>query len=247
MSQYDQIAEQYKRTTETEISRLYIEDPNILRVISNIKDQNVLGVGCGDGYLERLLKRVGADRVVGTDQADAMLEIGLRAEKEEPLGIEYYRHDLTNLPVIGQFDLVTAKYVLNYADDRVQLQKMCQSIYKNLRPGGRLVALVPDYGDDGDHLLEDPKYGFTASAVSSPLNEGDRLKVTLYANGQPGVEFVVGFWRPSSYIQALEAAGFRQVTWHKPTPSPKGIARFGEEFWADWMAHPYSAILEAFK
>lgn len=247
-SQYDNgnIAADYYSTTQEEISRNYIENPNMLRIIGDVAGLDILGVGCGDGYLERMLKLAGANRVVGTDLSLAMLNLGRKAESEHPLGIEYFQYNLQNLPIVGRFDLVTAKYVLNYAQDQKELVLMCQSIYRNLKIGGRLVALVPDYGD-ADHLISDPKYGFTAEALEQPLSEYGKLKITLFANGVAGVDFVVSFVRLESYIAALKEAGFKKAIWHKPVPSEEGVKQFSPEFWADWMAHPYSAVLEATK
>lgn len=247
-SQYDNgnIAADYYTTTQEEISRNYIENPNMLRIIGDVAGLDILGVGCGDGYLERMLKSAGANQIIGTDLSLSMLNLGRKAENEHPLGIEYFRYSLKSLPIIGEFDLTTAKYVLNYAQNQKELVLMCQSIYRNLKTDGRLVALVPDYGD-ADRLISDPKYGFTAEALEQPLSEYSKLKIVLFANGVAGVDFVVSFVRLESYIAALRATGFRGVTWHKPVPSQDGVDRFGKDFWADWMAHPYSAIIEATK
>jgi SAM-dependent methyltransferase len=244
MSQYDGIAQAYQQTTQEEISRLYIENPNMLRTIGSVVGLDVLGVGCGDGYLERMLKQAGASRVVGTDLSPGMLNLGRISEKELPLGIEYFQHDLTQLPALGAFDIATAKYVFNYAQDRTQLLCMCQSIFRNLKPGGRLVAMVPDY-DAG--LPTDTKYGFCTEAIDNPLLEGGKMSVTLYADGQPGVSFQVHYWRKATYEQALQQAGFRSVIWHTPVPSKEAIERYGQEFWQDWLKQPFSAVIEANK
>lgn len=246
-SQYDKIAAAYEQTTREEISRKYIEDPNMLRIIGKAKGRDVLGVGCGDGYMERLVKLAGANHVVGTDLSLAMLNLGRKLENEQPLGIEYYQYNLASLPAIDQFDLVTAKYVLNYADDKTRLKLMFRNIYKNLKPGGRLIALVPDYADDESGLPTTPKYGFAAEALELPLVEGGKLRVTLYANDVAGVNFVVRFWKTQSYEEALRKVGFGQIAWHKPMPSADGVERFGHEFWQDWIKRPMSMIIEATK
>jgi len=46
------------------------------------------------------------------------------------------------MDVLGKFDLVTAAYLLVHATSRDQLSAMCQGVVKQLKPGGRLVALT---------------------------------------------------------------------------------------------------------
>ena len=243
-SQYDKIAKDYQKTTEEEISRLYIENPGMFRVIGKVVGLDVLGVGCGDGYFERILKQAGANQVVGTDLSDAMIDLAKQSEEEQPLGVEFIRHNLEDLPILHQFDLAVGKYVLHYAKNRLELSRMCRSVYRNLKPGGRFVALVPDH-DSG--VPTDPKYGFTAKVINPPLREGGTLEVTLYANDLPGVIFICRYWSKATYENALEQAGFRQIRWHKPVPSKEGIERFGQEFWQDWLDRPTSAIAEVIK
>jgi len=245
-SQYDKndVADNYVATTEKEISRLYIENPNMLRVIGGVQGLDVLGVGCGDGYLESMLKEAGAQRVVGADLSADMLSLARKHEDQQHQGIEYLQADLTQMPRLGAFDLVTAKYVLNYGKDREQLRKMCEGAYRNLKAGGRLVALVPDYDL---RYPENHKYGFTARPLAAPAKEGDKLEITIYSGDKPGVVFQCHYWKKQSYEQALREVGFRDITWHSPMPSKEGIERLGSEFWADWINRPLSAIVEAVK
>ncbi|MDZ8258591.1 hypothetical protein [Nostoc sp. ChiQUE01b] len=42
----------------------------------------------------------------------------------------------------------------------------------------------------------------------------------------------------ATYEWALMSAGFKEIRWHHPIVCPKGIEKFGSEFWQDYIDYP---------
>ncbi len=78
----------------------------------------------------------------------------------EPLGLEYLVSDVLELGKISDFDLVVAFFLLNHAQTKQQLLKMCQSLSANLKPGGRFIAF--------NNNLELPPESYFLDYIRSP-------------------------------------------------------------------------------
>jgi SAM-dependent methyltransferase len=103
--------------------------------------RSVLDLGCGEGHVARRLAGAGA-RVVGVDPTRAFVEAARAAEAGHPLGIEYRIGDAHDLGWLtdGSIDVVVAVLVLHHLES---VEKVLGEIARVLRPGGRLVAVIP--------------------------------------------------------------------------------------------------------
>ena len=86
-------------------------------MVGALDGKRVLDLACGFGFYTRLLKQHGAATVVGVDISPEMIRLATQQEQAEPLGITYQVGDAVTLPPLGPFDLVTAAYLLNNADE----------------------------------------------------------------------------------------------------------------------------------
>lgn len=240
--QYNKIARDYEKSEKSRGTR-YLFDPSMKRVLGDVGGLKVLDFGCGHGYTARELVKSGASKVVGFDLSSEQINIARRAEKASPLGIEYHVFDAIDFPVLGEFDIVMAKFVLHYSSTKQELTRMFSNAYSNLKQEGRLVALVPDFEYP---LRRDPKYDYTSSA-DSKVKEGDKVHLALYLEGKKLCEFDNFHWRKATYEACAKEAGFNRVIWQPVTPSQEGIDRFGKEFFDDYLASPNHTILEAIK
>ena len=109
-----------------------------------IANLDVLDLGCGEGYVTRLLKRRGAATVVGLDSSAAMVNQAWNQEADDQLGIIYHQGDATDLSRFydGSFDLIVAVFLLDYAD-RAQCRAILREVARVLRSGGQFVFAVP--------------------------------------------------------------------------------------------------------
>jgi toxoflavin synthase len=117
---YDLIAEQYKRSKQSPW-RTYIEQYTLLELLGDLRGKSVLDLACGEGYYSRILKNLGARRVVGVDLSSKMIELARASERELRLGVEYVVSDAINYQPDESFDIVTAGCLLNYADTKEKL------------------------------------------------------------------------------------------------------------------------------
>ena len=137
---YDSIDKQYKQSKELPF-RLHIEAYTYFDMLGDLAEKSLLDLACGEGFYTRKFRQKGAVRVMGVDISEKMIELARQQEAKAPLGIEYSVCDVLDLSEIGSFDLVVASFLLNYAQTKDQLLRMCQSIYVNLKQGGRFVSI----------------------------------------------------------------------------------------------------------
>ena len=94
---YDPIAEQYKRS-KLQPWRTHIEAYTLVDLLGAVAGKSVLDVACGEGFYTRIVKAMGAVRMVGIDLSPGMVELATRQEVESPLGIEYRVGDAASWP-----------------------------------------------------------------------------------------------------------------------------------------------------
>src|SRR5262245_18153868 len=147
--QFAALGRAYEETLKLPLRR-YLEIPGLLDAIGDTTGLSVLDIGCGTGAYTRLLKGLGANRVVGLDASPGMLQAARDIEHVEQSGIDYVHGDVSEAAGLGEFDLVTAVYVLPYADSRDRLDAMLQAIHTLVGENGRFVTLTinPDFSTD---------------------------------------------------------------------------------------------------
>lgn len=227
---YDQFSRRFKKSREFPF-RTCIEEFMMLRMLGNLDGVSALDLACGEGHYTRALRRRGAARVIGVDLSAGMIALAREEEAREPLGVEYVQGAVEELGVVGTFEIVSAVYLLHYARTRDDLATMCRTIVANLRPGGRLVAINSNYGPGVP--ADTSKYGVTPTD-STPIVEGMAYRLT-FLQGPDSFEIQNIYHSHATYEAIFREAGFVSVRWHKPTVSPEGLQRYGEEYWRDYL------------
>jgi len=185
----------------------------------------------------RLLSRWGAARVVGVDISPQMIALAQQREDAEPLGIEYRVADAATLGTIGEFDRVSAAYLLHYAENRDHLMQMGRTVYANLKPGQLFVASVANLLQPPQPDFDQRKYGFSFRLLDETLHEGAKLRGTLFL-GENTVEFDF-CWLPwQAYEDAFRTVGFRSWTIEPFLIPPDSERTRGEGFWDEYLGRP---------
>ena len=237
---YDRIARQYKASKKLAFREI-IEWYSYSKLLGDVSQKSVLDLACGEGFYSRRIKRKGAQKVIGVDISERMIELARQQEKNHPLGIDYFVCDVMELEKIGSFDLVVASYLLNYAQTREQLLEMCRAISINLKSGGRFVSMNNNPGQPPASFPLCKKYGFTKS-LSGPLVEGAPITYEFFRIGQ---KFRIDNYYLSrkTHDWAFRQTGFKTIRWHRIEAAPEGLKKFGQEFWQDFIdCQPIIAI-----
>jgi toxoflavin synthase len=232
---YDPIAEQYQQIRSLLPVWQYVDEYTYFQLIGDVKGKSVLDLGCGYGFYSRKLKHLGAQKVVGVDISSQMIAIASASESQEPLGIEYIVADVCSLNILGSFDLVVASYLLNHAQTRETLLKMCQTISINLKPGGRFVGMNNNTEQLPSTYSRCSKYGLTKK-ISQPLQEGTIITVIL-TNPSSTEEITVQdyYINKDTFEWAFRLASFKEIRFYPSIVSDELIKKFGHEFWQDWL------------
>jgi len=238
---YDRIAEQYKRA-KLQPWRTHIERYTLLRLAGDVAGKAVIDLACGEGYYTRALREQGAARIIGVDLSRAMIGLAEAEETRRPLGIEYLVGDVRTLEEVGQFDLVFAAYLLNYAHTAEELTQMCRTVARALRPGGRFVTANSNPAEPTAAPPAGRAYGFSRRAEGE-LVEGVPI-VWEFFLPEGSIEVTNYYLSVATMEEAFRAAGLREVRWHAPEVSPEGLREFDRGYWADFLARPPVAFIE---
>jgi SAM-dependent methyltransferase len=110
-----------------------------VKVLPDVRNKEVVELGCGTGYFGAWLKRNGAARVVGVDLTPAQLDTARSLNDEWELGIEYVEANAEETGLPGEsFDLVVSEYGASIWCDPY---KWIPEAARLLRRGGELVFL----------------------------------------------------------------------------------------------------------
>ncbi|QSQ14005.1 class I SAM-dependent methyltransferase [Myxococcus landrumensis] len=227
--QFDNIGskyEEFKTTTPLPIP----ERHTFQRLVGNLAGKRVLDLACGSGHYSRFLNRLGAEWVEGVDISPEMIQLARELEQKQPVGLRYHVMDARELSRLGDYDLVTAVFLLNYAQTREELRDMCRGAFSNLKPGGRFVAVTANPVFDL-HRSNFSAYG--VRVLSEQFEQGRHHCRALFLT-EPPTPFEYFRWSSDVYESAFADAGFRNVTWH-PIEIPKeAIDQFGDDFWREY-------------
>jgi SAM-dependent methyltransferase len=238
--QYDAIGALYERVKSLPVGQA--EQGTLLAALPDVRGRSVLDVGTGTGFYPRIYKSLGAATVVGVDSSTEMITYARRVEEKEPLGIGYEMSDGGALPRFGEFDVVTAIWLLGYAEGLDALDAMLAGLLANVADGGTLVALVPNPDLDWDRIDEFPRYGLTATKTE--VSHG-RQGYAVHIDGDPPFDFVGWSWPPGVIEAAFARAGLRDVRRQPVTVPAAALVEHGEPYWAELVANPSFAVFTA--
>jgi ubiquinone/menaquinone biosynthesis C-methylase UbiE len=241
---YDPIAEQYKQSKH-QPWRIYIETFTLMGLIGELSGKRVVDLACGEGFYTRLIRQLGAAKVVGVDLSKRMIDLAREQEAEQQLGIEYVTGDVKQLDLKGEYDLAVAAYLLNYARDRDELGAMCNAIAGCLRPGGRFVTINSSPTLDYSTAPSYRKYGFEINVLGE-FREGVPITWTFFLEDE-AFEIENYFLDVSVHEEMFQSVGFRAVHWHRPRLSQEGETIHGGNFWKCFLDHSPIIGIECFK
>ena len=225
--------------------------PNMLRLLGDIKNKNLLDLGCGQGFFARAFAAAGA-RVLGVDAAPALLAL---AEKKGG-GVRYSLAPADNTPFVkdSTIDIATLILALQNIENMAGVFKEASRV---LLPRGRLLIVLnhPAFRiPKGSSWGWDPSaptvqapikvsrnapvkkqapeiYGIQYRRVDRYLSES-RVEISMHPGANPSAK-TVSFHRPLQlYAKHLEKNGFamtRIEEWNSEKKSERGPRQAAED------------------
>lgn len=108
-----------------------------LRLLGNVKNRDILEIGCGGGQNAIVLKTWGA-RPVGLDISQEQLKHARKLAKKEGVEVQFVHGNMENLSRFENesFDIVLSAFGMGYSEN---LTKTIRETYRVLRKNGLLV------------------------------------------------------------------------------------------------------------
>lgn len=168
--------------------------------------------------------------MVGVDISAAMIDLARKESAQHNEAIEFHVANVCDMPVMGQFERVTAAWLFNYAQSTAELDAMFKAVADNMQAGGKLIAYTVDPSfrlDDGNFT----KYG--VHVKSENAHEGGFRCPSEFVTTPPS-EFTFYRWSHEDYERAIRKAGFSDYHWQRPLISKANRQKFPEGYWGDF-------------
>jgi cyclopropane fatty-acyl-phospholipid synthase-like methyltransferase len=141
---YDAHATKWTRRERTMLSD-FTARPFVLEELGPLAGTHVLDLGCGEGYVARLIAEAGAKSVFGVDVSGEMVRA---ARAATPPGLDCeLRFEAVDAsapfePSRELYDRIVAVFLFNYLD-RAAMTAVLRLAHERLAPGGRFLFTVP--------------------------------------------------------------------------------------------------------
>ena len=141
---YDDNSKRWARNAPTLLSD-YTARPRVLEALGSLRGRRVLDLGCGEGYVARMLLESGADFVHGFDISAEMVQLAQGAITDASR--DRLRFEVRNLSTgldlpASSFDDAVAVFLFNYLTLE-ETAEVLANVRRLVRPGGRFVFTVP--------------------------------------------------------------------------------------------------------
>lgn len=224
------VAEWYRDTVEhTDSYQTKVIEPNLMRVLGDVKGKKVLDIACGEGYFSGLLSNMGA-KVTGLDIGEELISIA-KQKYTKPAFHHMKAEDVGTLKR-EQFDIAICILALQNIED---VKAVFQGVASILRPGSRFIFVlnhpvlrnprVTDWGYDETVNIQYRAVSqyLTESKIQIDMNPGEKNKYKK--------KYTVSFARPLQFFVKqlskanLHICGLEEWVSHKTSePGPRAEA-----------------------
>ena len=221
--QYNEFATEYASLAEIDPSKRFVQYPEALRMLGDVKGKKVLDIGCGAGTFARILARRGAE-VVGYDPSEKQVKEAQKVEDQEKLGIRYFVSDRPTISPEYKFDEAVSVLVLLYATDKDNLRDIFEYAKESVTDNGSFVSITfnPNYKRLGEAVY---------NRRFSRTEDGKMQVEFLNEDGSVKMSAKFSDFSVSDYEDAAKQVGLTNIEWVNLHVTPGGKKFKGEDFW----------------
>jgi SAM-dependent methyltransferase len=207
---FDQNADQWARQ-EPMILSDFTARPLVLQELAPVTGKHVLDLGCGEGYVARLVAQAGAKSVFGIDISSEMVARAQAAAGDAPCPMTFKSGNATNFREFPreQFDRVIAVFMVSYLS-RAEMLEVFRTVRSRLAPGGRFIFTVPHPFLPYVRPQEKPVY-FDARGRDYFAGVDESYEGYLWRRDGKAVPVSYMHKTFADYFNALAAAGFQTL------------------------------------
>jgi ubiquinone/menaquinone biosynthesis C-methylase UbiE len=161
------------------ISNEYVNLPKIIKLLGNVKNKEILELGCGNGYWLRSLSKRGA-KCTGIDISDEQLLTAKKMDSHKV--ISFLKRDIAK-PIIvkKRYDVVLLFKVILEFKEKKKVNAIFHNAHNFLKKGGRLIILdLHPFAPTLQHTITVPKnynYFYSGVCVKAMSTRFDGVKV----------------------------------------------------------------------
>ncbi len=235
LAQYDSIAKAYTSLAKKDPVKQFVQFPESLRLLGDVRDKRVLDIGCGAGLLTEQIAGRGA-AIVAYDISEKQIALALENTQRNPTITylvscpEKIVQDLESAGISGNFDAAVSTLVLFYAKNTSQLADFFKSTHFLLKQGAQFVSIVLN-----------PAYEYIGIAKFSRIFARKNCESRVdFLDSDKNIIASAAFsdFSKSDYELAAKEAGFEKFEWACLRPSIEGIMAMGRDYWMDFSKSP---------
>ena len=140
---YKDIVDSYTKNKYSK-GRRSLEWPTYNKMLGelNLTNEDIIDLACGSGFWTQNIRNRTKGKVYGVDISEPMIAKA-KSFLSDHEDITYIVADcsMVPLPIDHKFDIVSATFLLQYANSEDMLERFVKNIYNLLKPGGKLIGL----------------------------------------------------------------------------------------------------------
>ena len=208
---FDQNADQWARH-EPMILSDFTARPQVMQELAPLSGKDVLDLGCGEGYVSRLVAQAGARSVFGIDISSEMVARAQQASASgAPCPMTFQSGNATTFQDFPteEFDRVIAIFMVSYLTC-AEMTAVFRTVRARLAPGGRFVFAVPHPSLPYVRPLEKPVY-FDSKGRDYFAGVDQSYEGLIWRRDGKAVPVSYMHKTFADYFDALAAAGFHTL------------------------------------
>jgi SAM-dependent methyltransferase len=185
--------------------------PRVFELCGDVRDQQIVDLGAGEGYCARVVSAMGASRIEGIELSESMVALAKKQQPDNDDSIHYQQGNVTDLPYADDhFDLALGVFVYNYlnvADTR----KSFGEVYRVLTQGGRFVFSVPHPAFPFIHTRREAPFYFDTAGLGYFSSRDQQCQGEIFCRDGSSLSVQMVPKTLDDYFEALATAGFDRL------------------------------------